>query len=149
MVSCMIVSDDCIRAIVDEAMPTSPSENGISNYGRFLDLDAPFGAMRTGFPESVYDDPSALGVALQAANYRAMLDRYGDVDPPAESYRHRKGLPLPAVRVLAMLDCFEYQLLDWKAFNDRENARGAAYRAFIEAVRKRSIQRLPGYSWTD
>ena len=156
MVSVMIVPDGVLRGIVEEAMPRL-GELG-RNLGRLLEDPAACsgrcvapdaGSMRFGSPVSVYDDPSSVGQALRMANVRAWIDRYGDEPVSVEEYRHTRHVPLPAVRVLAMLDQLEYQIEEWKCYRDPDSEPGIRMQAFIDAVRRRAIQRLPGYSLDD
>ena len=140
--SVSIVSEDTLRMIVDEAKPVGGDAR---NLGRLLDeserLDVP----------SAFDKLSHVGQTLLSCNLRAWVERYEAkdlADADTEPYAHRRGIPAPAVKVLGAVDQLEYQLADWPAFAKRGEGLGGTGRfRFLDAVRRRAIQRLPGYSW--
>ena len=138
--SVMIVSNDTLRMIVDEAKPVGGDAR---NLGRLLDeserMDVP----------SAFDKLSHVGQTLLSCNLRAWVERYeaSDLaDSDTAPYAHRRGIPAPAVKVLGAVDQLEYQLNDWPAFAAGDGLGGRVAR-FLDAVRRRAIQRLPGYSW--
>jgi hypothetical protein len=54
-------------------------------------------------------------------------------------YRHTFRLPRPAVAVLKLIDCYEYQSCERPDWHESE-----AY-AYCDALRRRLIAQLPGY----
>lgn len=81
-----------------------------------------------------------VGVMLWAENYESVNHRYDEREVEAELYEYK---PYPGgvdpVQVLKAIDCFEYQSCEppgWEA---------SEARAFCEALRQRTIGKLPGY----
>lgn len=84
------------------------------------------------------DNLDAVGAMLMQACVASVDYRYGETNQ-IPFYRHTFRLPRPAVAVLKLIDCYEYQSCerpDWPT---------SEAHAYCAALRNRLIGQLPGY----
>jgi len=84
------------------------------------------------------DNLDAVGAMLMQACVASVDYRYGETNQ-IPFYRHTFRLPRPAVAVLKLIDCYEYQSCerpDWPT---------SEAHAYCAALRERLIGQLPGY----
>jgi hypothetical protein len=84
------------------------------------------------------DNLDATGAMLTQANAASVDYRYRETNQ-IPFYRHSFRLPLPAVTLLKLIDCYEYQSCERPDWPESE-----AY-AYCDALRRRLIAQLPGY----
>ncbi len=85
-----------------------------------------------------------VGQMLWAANEASFNARYGanshtDTDTHANTYRYQPTQLFDPVTILRAIDCYEYQTEEAAGWYTSEA------RAFCDALREKTIARLPGY----
>jgi len=82
---------------------------------------------------------------LYRENRKSLFARYSDRDPAfvgkakPPTYRQPPGAPLPAVSIIKMIHCYEYQACEHKSWH------GSLARAVAKAIEAHALRRLPGY----
>jgi len=128
--SAFIVSTAHINALVNAGYA-----NTLSWYAP---ADASLGRPRDERRTLTSDNLDATGQMLMQACVASVSYRYGSHEQ-IPHYRHTFRLPRPAVAMLKLLDCYEYQSCERPDWPESEA------HAYCEALRSRLIGQLPGY----
>lgn len=86
------------------------------------------------------DTADRVGQMLLSENHKSVNHRYSESDDESRLYRYSPRLQRPAVEILKLIDCYEYQSCEHPGWKKSEA------RKFCDVLRGKLIGQLPGYS---
>lgn len=141
--SAFVVSKQHLDAMITAALDVTPLRGGSPVswfYPTINRAEDNLGTLQTKRRVARYEDRERIGAMLWAENVRSVNYRYEE-EEWEEVYQYtRFTLPLPAVAVLKLIDCYEYQSCEhdeWETSEAHE---------FCESLRRAYIGLLPGYN---
>lgn len=138
--SAFLVCKTHIDALLTAGLRLDPSHGPLRWWYPAIDPNRDISGQNPGRYELTRETAGQVGAMLMAENQRSVNHRYDEDDwEPPYLFSELHGSPDPVV-VLKAIGCYEYQSCEHDGWQASE-----AFQ-FCEALRRRAIRKLPGYS---